>query len=395
MSGFNVWAAHAFLRLSRELPTMDPRLSRAGRLGRAVVDEARAEKITFLAGSLAYHAFISLLPLLVLLLVAITTLGSESVEAGFLELVRSLLSPGGRHAALAELFVTELRAASRSSGLSIVGGAVLLWGTMRIFRGLDTAFSDVYESEAANTLLDQLLDAGVVLVAFGAAVIGAGLLQRLLPGGVVVSILALAGTLALTLYPIYYVFPDTDVTPLEVVPGTLFTAVGLTLLESLFSLYLALAGGENQPTVISGVLVLLTWLYFASLVLLLGVVVNAVLANRSRDVDVVPLLGDAPHPGETPEDRSLLVTGLKRLEAAAESGDSLSIAIGDEQVTLPAPLHVEVDTRVEGFDFGGGQFGLTMRWTAGADAGGEDDAGISDVDDDEPDDGAAAADRTN
>jgi membrane protein len=360
---------------------MDPRLSRAGRLGRAIVHEARAEKITFLAGSLAYHAFISLLPLLVLLLVAITTLGNEGLEAGFLELVRELLSPGGRDAALTELFVTELRTASQSTGLSIVGGAVLLWGTMRIFRGLDTAFSDVYETEGANTFTDQLGDAAVVLVAFTAAVVGAGLLQRVVPDGMLVSRLALVASLALTLYPIYYVFPDTDVTPLEVVPGTLFTAVGLTLLESLFSVYLSISGSESQPTVISGVLVLLTWLYFASLVLLFGVVINAVLSNRSQDVDVVPLFGDAPAPGETPDDRSQLVTDLRWLEAVTDTGRPVTVTIGEETVTLPAPVHVETDTASEGFDFGSGQFGLTLRWAADGDSGDTGDGAAADDDD--------------
>jgi Predicted membrane protein len=343
---------------------MNQRFSRAVRLGRAILTEARAEKITFLAGSLAYHAFISLLPLLVLLLVAITTLGTESMEAGFLALVRSLVSPGGRDVALAELFIAELRAASQSTGLSVVGGAVLLWGTMRIFRGVDTAFSAVYETEAANTFLDQLRDAVVVLVAFGVAVVVAGVLQRLLPPGTALSRIALAGTLALTLYPMYYVFPDTDVTAVEVVPGTLFAAIGLTLLESLFRFYLTLGGSESQPTVISGVLVLLTWLYFASLVLLLGVVVNAVLSNRSRDIHVVPVFGDnMPTQAGTSDERSV-AERLRRLEHLFATESLVTITAGDETVTLPAPLSVEIDTDADGFVFDGSLFGLTLQWAA-------------------------------
>jgi signal peptidase len=37
----------------------------------------------------------------------------------------------------------------------VLGVVLLIWGTLRIFRGLDTAFSDIYESEAANPFTDQ------------------------------------------------------------------------------------------------------------------------------------------------------------------------------------------------------------------------------------------------
>ncbi|MFB6219997.1 MAG: YihY/virulence factor BrkB family protein, partial [Halolamina sp.] len=319
---------------------MDERLTRGVTLGRAVLHEARKEKVTFIAGSLAYHAFISLLPLLVLLLVAITTLGNDALESGFLALVRALLSPGGRDVAVTELFVSELRSAGESTGLSLIGGAVLLWGTMRIFRSLDTAFSDIYETERANSFLDQLGDAGLVLAVFAAAVTVAGLLERSLPPGTGFTGLALTAGLAATLYPMYYVFPDTDVTVLEVLPGTLFAAGALTALESLFSVYLAASGSSADSGIISGVLVLLTWLYFSGLILLLGAVVNAVLANRSADVSVTPVF-DGPAPVHDAEgrdiDREAVAASLIRLETALADDRSITIGAGDATETFPRP----------------------------------------------------------
>ena len=47
---------------------MSDSASRVEEVGRAVVHEARVEKITFMAGSIAYHAFLSILPLLLLVL---------------------------------------------------------------------------------------------------------------------------------------------------------------------------------------------------------------------------------------------------------------------------------------------------------------------------------------
>jgi membrane protein len=345
------------------------RLPRVRRLGRAILHEARSENITFLAGSLAYHAFISLLPLLVLLLVAISTLGSESLESGFLAVVRALLSPGGRDVAVTDLFVSELRTASQSASVSLIGVVVLFWGTMRIFRGIDTAFSEVYETEAANSFGDQLLDGAIVFVAFGGAVVAAGMLERAIPDESAFSKLVLVASLAVTLYPMYFVFPDTDVSVLEVVPGTLFAAVGLTLLEGLFRFYVAASASGDEPTIITGVLVLLTWLYFASLLVLLGVVVNAVLANRSDDVSVRPVLGgNAPQVGGDADsvDRRRIVDSLNRLDQALSGNAVVEISVGDETVSLPAPRSYQTDTRAAGFEFGSGRVGLTLRWAGTA-----------------------------
>lgn len=41
---------------------MDDQLSRIVEVLQAIVYEARTEKLTFMAGSIAYHAFVSLLP---------------------------------------------------------------------------------------------------------------------------------------------------------------------------------------------------------------------------------------------------------------------------------------------------------------------------------------------
>lgn len=393
---------------------MDPRLQRAVDLGRAVVHETRTEKITFLAGSLAYHAFISLLPLLVLVLVAITAFGNQGLERGFLAIVEGLLSPGGGDAAAADLFIQEIRTAGESTGVSLVGGAVLLWGTMRIFRGLDTAFSDIYETESENSFVDQLADGLLVLVAFVAAIVVAGALQRLVPAAAVgvgwrtARFLLLVAGLSLTLYPMYYVFPDSDVTPLEVVPGTLFTAVGLTILQSLFGLYLELSGSSGDSSLVAGVLVLLTWLYFTSLIVLEGAVFNAVLSNRSADVDVRPVFGGVQPQLEedlSAVDYASVDDALTRLHGLLTDASSVTVTVDDESVSLPPPQTFETDTEERLFELGGGRLGLTLRWAAdsippgaeaadgdGGDSAGEDTdsiagnvAGDSDADAEDPD----------
>jgi membrane protein len=63
---------------------MLPSRTRAVTVLRALVHEIRAERVTFMAGSIAYHAFVSLLPLLLLVLAAISAVGSTSLQEGLL-----------------------------------------------------------------------------------------------------------------------------------------------------------------------------------------------------------------------------------------------------------------------------------------------------------------------
>ena len=92
---------------------------------------------------------------------------------------------------------------------------------LKIFRSLDVAFSDIYESEAANTTLDQLTDGLFVLVAFLAAVALGATVDSVLPAapdgalGQTVAVAGVVAGLVLAFFPIYYVFPDEDVTDLE------------------------------------------------------------------------------------------------------------------------------------------------------------------------------------
>jgi membrane protein len=344
----------------------DSRVERSAVLLRAVLHEIRTEKLTFMAGSIAYHAFVSLLPLFLLVLAVVAAVGDQSLYDSVLALAGAVLTEGAR-----DEFVTELTAAGRSTGLSLFGGAVLLWGTLRIFRGLDTAFSDIYESEAANTFTDQLSDGVLVLVTFGLAIlvggVAAGAVGGLAEGalGWALNRLALVVGLFLALYPMYYVFPDSDVGVVEVVPGTLVTAAGLTAFESLFRLYVAASSQSPDGSAVAGILVLLTWLYFSGLVILLGAVVNAVLSNRSRDVNVAPVFGGvstAEKRDRPPAPRAELVAAVERLDRLLRDAEAVTVRADGESVDVPVPDGVVAETET-GRLRPGGAVSLELRWS--------------------------------
>jgi membrane protein len=324
----------------------DPRFARAFVLLRGIVHEIRTERLTFMAASIAYHAFVSLLPLLLLVLAVVARVGDQSLEAAFERFVASVITPGA-----APIFVGELSEAGGSAGLSLFGGIVLVWGTLRIFRGLDTAFSDIYESEAANSFTDQLSDGVLVLFVFGLAIVMAILVESQLSFGDsgvawVAHRLVLVVLIAVALFPMYYVFPDADVGVAEVLPGVAFAAIGLASFETLFQLYASVSSKAQDPSIVAGILVLLTWLYFSGLVILLGAAINAVLSNRSRDVNVRPLLGGVDYDDSAGPSRDEVTETLEALEHAIETAadtDSeaepatITVTAGGRTVTLPHP----------------------------------------------------------
>jgi membrane protein len=268
---------------------MRDRLRRALAVVIAVVRVVRRKNITFMAGSIAYNAFVSLLPLLLILFLVVAAVGNDPLALYVVELTEQYLTPNAQL-----LLATALTDRTGQAGLSAISVVTLLWGTLKIFRGLDTAFAELYVPGETSSLVDQLRDGFVVLFAVLFAIVAAGAagavfaLFPTIPFIVLLNPLLLVAGLSLAFLPMYYVFPDVDVTVREVVPGTVVAAVGWALLEALFQVYAAAASTYEVYGTIGAVFLLLLWLYFGGLVLMVGAVVNVVLAGRvDEDVDAV------------------------------------------------------------------------------------------------------------
>lgn len=328
-------------------------LERLSATVRSIYRETRRENVSLLASSIAYSAFVSLLPLLALLLVVTAAVGQETLAEQVVDLTRGLLAPAAQG-----MLADALANASARAGASLVGVVTLLWGTLKLFRGLDTAFSAIYETERKSTFLDQLTDSVVVLTAFAFAVVmavvagGAFVVFEEHPlVGFVNPILLVVG-LSITFFPIYYVFPDRHLSAGEVLPGVTLAAVGWAVLEALFQVYVSFSAREEIYGLLGGVLLLLTWLYLSSFLLLLGGVVNAVLAGRTGEPEPDEPNGDRPD-GETDETerdvRSTAADGVvsrEEYERLRERYDRLRRDYAELEAERPAPTRA--NTRIRG-----------------------------------------------
>jgi YihY family inner membrane protein len=257
------------------------------RVTRQTVRGVRDDRITFIAASLAYYAFVSLVPLLLLAVVAASLFGGEALALALANRATDAFGPQA-----GTLVQETLSSTAGGAGAGVVGTAVLLWSGLKLFRGMDVAFSTVYGSPLPESFVDQLRNGVVTLGAVGVgivATVAVGTALAILdPDLVVIGVdfagtvgtLLLVGGLTAAFLPLYYFLPG-DVEVREALPGAVFAAVGWTLLQTGFRIYAASAGSYEGYGVLGAVLLLVTFLYFGGLILLVGVVLNAVLAGRA------------------------------------------------------------------------------------------------------------------
>jgi YihY family inner membrane protein len=296
----------------------------------AVVASVQSDRITFIAASLAYYAFISLVPLLLLGIVAASVLGGPELAGTLGTAAANVAGPE-----VGTVVESALSNAAGRGSATLVGTVVLLWSGLKLFRGLDVAFSTVYGTADDETLLDQLRDGFVTLVGVGvgiAVTVGLGVtiaqFDRVVAG---IDVINLVGTVAslvgltLAFFPLYYVLPDRGTVGIrEALPGAAFAAVGWTLLQTGFRVYAGVAGSYEAYGVLGAVLLLVTFLYFGGLVLLVGVVLNAVLAERVDSTNTLDGTDDDTGDGlaTAADQRSLSPTGSTGADVADDDTEA-------------------------------------------------------------------------
>lgn len=256
------------------------RLRSAVATGRATVQLARAAQLSLLAAAIAYYAFVSAVPLVVLAVLLATTLGGAALADQVVAGVAGFLEPSGE-----ALLRSAVTARTGAGGVTALGLLVLVWGALKAFRALDRAFAVVYGTEADASLGGTLRDATVALAAVGlaagATLLAAAAVSRLAsPAGGLLGSLALAPALLVVFFPLYYVLPDVEVGVAAALPGAVAVSVGWAALSAGFAVYATTVAGASLYGLLGAVLLLLTWLYLGALLLLLGAALNAVVAGH-------------------------------------------------------------------------------------------------------------------
>lgn len=265
-------------------------------LVRDILARARAARVPFLAAAVAYYAFVSLVPLLLLGLAVGSLVGGDAIASAVVEELGGLLTTEGE-----SLVQEALTQDSGRSGATIAGIVLLVWSGLKVFRAVDAAFSQVYGVDSPESVVEQLREGTIVLGSVGLGVTVVVALNGILPSfgaipapdlvGVVLTLVLLP----VIFMPIYYAFPDVPMTVGEALPGAVLASLGWVALVLGYRVYAEIAATASLYGVLGGVLLLVTFLYLAATVMITGAVANAVLGGRTEDET------EEVDPGELPE----------------------------------------------------------------------------------------------
>ena len=255
------------------------------RVSRRAISGFMAHEALQYAGSMAYFGVLSIFQLLVLgVVVGSLFLGQGEARNFVIEQVQA----GSPLDAEAITGVIDAAIESRGS-MTIIGFGFLLWSGLGIFSALSTGISRVFENAPPRPFLqDKLI--GLLLMALSGVLaisslvigIATGILQeaasdvlaRVPGGGTAIWLIGLLVPILLiflAFWFIYRVVPNRPVTWGEVLPGAVVAALLWTALRFGFTWYAtSVANYESAFGPISTGITLLVFLYFASVIVLLG-----------------------------------------------------------------------------------------------------------------------------
>lgn len=244
----------------------------------SVVRTVRDEEIRYPAAALAYYAFVSFVPLLALV---IAVLGDRFTA----ELERT--APQFVTPQVQQLVERSLITASTRVVAGVIAVLVLVWSSLNIVRDIRTVFERI-EGDRPESLRTNVRDVIAVLGSLGSAIVVivlTSIVFEMVPESLFldsIGFLLLWALLTLAFVPLYYVPSDVVTSPTGALPGAVTTGLGWTSIHSFILFYAGNAGQYAVYGVLSGVIIILTSLYFAASMLLTGIVINTATTRRSQ-----------------------------------------------------------------------------------------------------------------
>ena len=262
------------------------------------------DKSTNLASMVAFWAFFSIFPLMMVMATVLGWVLPASTKDTVLTHVASMFPL---------LDAKTIKGLTGTWWALVVGAGTALWSGMAVVRTTQTAFNSVWEIpyHERPRLIEQILRGLWVL-----STIGLGLVVTVLISGFVTSSsngvnLGIAGriggyVLAVVLdvglfVAAFRTLTDRDVSTRDVLPGAVLSGLVFFVLEQLSAFIISRHLKSAQPTYghFATVITILWWFYLQAIVTLLGAQLNVVLKERLHPRSIV----DAP---QTEADRRVL-----------------------------------------------------------------------------------------
>ncbi len=260
--------------------------------------QSSQDNVSVVAAGVAFYGFLAMVPMMGAIILTYGLAADPQTVVSHADSLTGML-PAEVARLIGEQLLNVVSTSGEKKGLGLLLAiAVALWGARNAASSIITALNIAYEEEEKRgfvrvTLLSLAMTAAAVAMALlGGVAIGLlAALEHLLPGlGTVGMVLGKALTFALlgavaaaAAASMYRYGPSRDRAKWTwITPGTLFFAVVWILLTLAFGFYVSQFGSYGATYgSLSAVVVLLTWLYLSSYVLLLGAELNSELEHQT------------------------------------------------------------------------------------------------------------------
>ena len=260
--------------------------------------ESSKDNVSLVSAGVAFYGLLALVPMLGATVLIYGLIASpETVLRNVQSLATTL--PKDVAKLVGDQLLNVVQTSGGKKGLGLLASvAIALWGARNAAGSIVIALNIAYEEEEKRSFLKVTLLsltitlAAVVLAMLGAAAIGVmAQLERLLPGlgpvgaiaGKVIAYVALAAVAAAAAATLYRYGPSRTKAEWKwITPGSLFFAIAWVLLTLGFGFYVSHFGKYNVTYgSLGGVIVLVTWLYLSSFVLLFGAEFNSEIEHQT------------------------------------------------------------------------------------------------------------------
>lgn len=277
-----------------------PTIRTAGRFVRSVAEGLFDHGLSRHAAALAFYALVSLTPLSVFLLALAGVFYEE--QTARLEIVEQIeIQLGAEAAGIVDGVLQSVVGTERDLLSGVVGVVAALFGMTAVFVQLQDALNEVFEvppdeRPIADLLRRRLLSflmvvaMGLLLIASLAAGTALSLLRGTLgplshvaePLGLAISANEVISFLLLTLLfaLVYWILPDADLDFRDALVGGVVTSLIFTGGRVVVALYLSSSDRTSAYGASGSLVLFLLWIYFSSLIFLLGAEITRVYAGH-------------------------------------------------------------------------------------------------------------------
>lgn len=265
------------------------------------------DNVVKLSASLAYYTIFSIGPLL-LVIISLTGLffETESVTGKMYWQMRSLVGEEGANQIIN--IINNMRAQNAAAKYSIIGFVILIFGATGVFADIQDSINYIWSVRAkpkqgwlkfiTNRLLSFSMILGIGFLLIVSLLINiitdalTGQLQQVFPSTTVVifqvlNIAILFGIISILFAVIYKVLPDARIKWKDAFVGARFTGVLFLIGKFLIGYYLGSSNLANTYGAAASVIIILSWVYYTSIILYFGAEFTKVYA-LNRGGGIVP-----------------------------------------------------------------------------------------------------------